>query len=107
MMKPLDISKYRVMLEEQGREIAEIERPDEGTAPEGSNTPEDPMGVANPSSEVNMGLLREIDYALERIRDGDYGRCEECEREIAGARLEALPWARRCLSCEQEREEAA
>ena len=47
--------------------------------------------------------LSEVDRALDRIADGTYGRCERCGGEIAPARLEALPYARLCISCQQKR----
>jgi DnaK suppressor protein len=46
--------------------------------------------------------LYEIDYALERIRDGTYGVCELTGRKIPRERLEAIPWTR--FSAEAERQ---
>jgi RNA polymerase-binding transcription factor DksA len=43
--------------------------------------------------------LRELDAALDRVRDGRYGRCETCGRPIGDARLDALPAARLCVTC--------
>jgi DnaK suppressor protein len=42
--------------------------------------------------------------ALERIREGLYGLCEECEAPIAPARLAALPEVTTCLACQHRRE---
>ena len=42
-------------------------------------------------------LLREIDYALERIHQGTFGICTDTGKPIAKARLEAQPWARYCI----------
>jgi len=44
-------------------------------------------------------ILEEIASALERIEQGNFGRCEECQREIPKARLEAIPYARYCVDC--------
>lgn len=44
-------------------------------------------------------LLSEVEAAQERLRRGEYGRCEVCGGEISAARLEALPWAGRCIGC--------
>ncbi|HEY8553404.1 MAG TPA: TraR/DksA C4-type zinc finger protein [Burkholderiales bacterium] len=52
--------------------------------------------------EVNE--LREVEAALARIADGNYGKCEECGGEIDKARLEAYPTAVRCVECERRRE---
>ena len=45
--------------------------------------------------------------ALERVREGLYGLCEECEGAIAPARLAALPEVTTCLPCQIRRELAA
>jgi len=42
-------------------------------------------------------LLKEIDDALERIKNKSYGICEATDKPIAMARLEAKPWARYCV----------
>jgi DnaK suppressor protein len=48
--------------------------------------------------------IEEIDRALTRIANGNYGRCEVCDQPIPLARLEALPAAAACLPCTQARE---
>ena len=52
------------------------------------------------------GTLAQIHRALDRFDSGEYGICEECEAEISTRRLQAVPWASRCVTC-QERLEAA
>ena len=47
-----------------------------------------------------------IDEALERLAEGRYGACDDCDRDISEARLRAMPFAVRCKSCEQHREDA-
>jgi len=49
-------------------------------------------------------LLVEIDAALERIREGDYGDCLECDEPIHRGRLEASPSATLCISCAEAQE---
>lgn len=44
-------------------------------------------------------LIRKIDQALERIRKGDYGYCDQCGIEIGLRRLEARPTATLCIDC--------
>ena len=46
-------------------------------------------------------LLALVTVALERFEQGTYGICERCGKEIDPARLEALPYATLCLSCQQ------
>ncbi|EQC50197.1 putative RNA polymerase-binding protein DksA [Bacteriovorax sp. BSW11_IV] len=48
--------------------------------------------------------LRAIELALERIEDGTYGHCEECDEEIAAKRLDNQPWADLCITHAEERE---
>lgn len=52
--------------------------------------------------------LRKIDAALDRISEGTYGHCEECEEEINQKRLDNQPWAELCIQHaeDKEREEA-
>jgi len=45
-------------------------------------------------------LLREVKAAMARIEDGSYGFCESCEEAIAPRRLDAVPWARYCVQCQ-------
>lgn len=45
-------------------------------------------------------LLDSIDAALARISDGAYGKCINCGEPILEKRLEAVPWARHCLRCQ-------
>lgn len=56
--------------------------------------------------EAGGRVLEEIDEALERVRNGEYGRCEGCGGDIPDARLEALPYARLCIKCQEDMEES-
>ena len=56
--------------------------------------------------QMQAETLVRVDAALDRLATGGYGRCAECEREIAIQRLRALPFAVRCQACEVEREQA-
>ncbi|HEX6810402.1 MAG TPA: TraR/DksA C4-type zinc finger protein [Planctomycetota bacterium] len=49
-------------------------------------------------------VLREVAAALERLREGSYGRCEDCGRPIPRLRLAVIPYARRCVGCERQQE---
>lgn len=55
-------------------------------------------------NSFDMALLREIDEALERLRDGTYGTCLDCGMPVSRKRLEAIPWARYCVSCQERRQ---
>ncbi len=67
--------------------------------------------VADLLADINTAVisqsikaLREVEAAQERMREGYYGRCEDCEVEIPFERLKAYPAARRCIQ-DQERYE--
>jgi hypothetical protein len=55
--------------------------------------------------QTDARLLRAIEEAFARIRQGTYGVCVVCKQPIAKARLEAVPWKRVCREC-QERQAA-
>lgn len=50
---------------------------------------------------IDMKLLREIADALHRLDQGSYGICMECEEPISPKRLDAVPWARFCVACQE------
>ena len=52
------------------------------------------------SLELENRWLRQIDAALKRIDDGEFGTCLECEEPISPKRLTAVPWATYCLRCQ-------
>jgi Prokaryotic dksA/traR C4-type zinc finger len=52
----------------------------------------------------DIGIRDAVRDAFAKLADGTYGDCETCRRPIPIARLEAVPYARRCVAC-QEREE--
>ena len=51
---------------------------------------------------IDMKLLREIGDALHRIDEGTYAACLECEEPISPKRLDAVPWARFCVTCQED-----
>jgi DnaK suppressor protein len=74
-----------------------------------SETP-DPVDLAvrNYSKNVMLAVSENdsrqiilINEALERIDDEEYGTCQNCEKEINPKRLDAIPWARYCLNCQE------
>ena len=53
-------------------------------------------------NNIDATLLREIDEALGRVEDDRYGICMGCDEPISLKRLEAVAWARYCVSCQEE-----
>lgn len=51
---------------------------------------------------IDMKLLREIADALHRMDQGTYGICLECDEAITAKRLDAVPWARYCVTCQEQ-----
>lgn len=69
------------------------------------------LGTENFDQEFTLGLIEneqetldEIQAALVRLEVGSYGLCVECEKPIAKARLQALPYTRLCIDCARQQE---
>ena len=56
-------------------------------------------------SNTDRQLLNMVDGALDRIRQGTYGECIACGNEINSKRLQAVPWTRYCISCQEKQEQ--
>jgi len=50
---------------------------------------------------IDMRHLREINDALHRMDTEQYGVCLECEEPISSKRLDAVPWAKYCVTCQE------
>jgi DnaK suppressor protein len=46
-------------------------------------------------------ILRRVDDALDRIDANTYGVCVSCEKKVQLGRLDAVPWARHCIECQE------
>lgn len=53
-------------------------------------------------SDRDREKLFEIDEALQRIEEGTYGTCEECDKKILETRLRVMPFARLCIACQSD-----
>lgn len=60
--------------------------------------------VSSQLAESESRELEQIEFALEQMRRGNYGKCISCEGVIPLPRLQALPYATRCVKCEREAE---
>src|SRR5712692_1995264 len=56
-------------------------------------------------SNTERDMLQLVDEALVRIDDRRFGTCVVCEEELDRKRLEAVPWAKRCISCQEKQEQ--
>jgi DnaK suppressor protein len=52
-------------------------------------------------NNIAYAKWKEIEAALDRFRSGQYGLCQECETPLSERRLQALPWARYCIACQE------
>ena len=94
----------QLALHEEGRSRADhardlLER-DYDDAPQRAMDREVDMAL----SELDRKELGEIDRALSRLGDEDFGICADCAQAIPFARLLAEPYAMRCVGCESRRE---
>ena len=55
-------------------------------------------------SDNDRQMLNLIDEALARMDDRGYGKCIRCEQAVPEKRLEAVPWARHCVKCQELQE---
>jgi DnaK suppressor protein len=107
------------ILEERRREImSEVQGRMRDVRAEGTGDPGQGVLDAAESSELDIQdeiefaliqmkaeTLNKIDEALRRLEEATYGYCFECGEEISERRLRALPFAVRCQSCEERREQ--
>ncbi|HEV2387602.1 MAG TPA: TraR/DksA C4-type zinc finger protein [Candidatus Acidoferrales bacterium] len=84
--------------EEQGRAADEDPTVDLADKAANSYTKEFLFG----QTDTDRVTLRLVDEALRRIQQGSYGECLICHEEIQQKRLEAVPWARHCVACQEK-----
>jgi DnaK suppressor protein len=81
-------SRESIMIEKSADQLDEIER---AVA----------RDIAIQYLDRESRLLRDVRSALGRIDEGTFGTCLHCEEDISRRRLEAVPWAKLCLSCQE------
>jgi DnaK suppressor protein len=87
--------------EQQGREADDDPTVDLADKAANSYTKEFLFG----QTHADRSTLQLVEEALNRIRKGTFGLCVQCEEEVQQKRLEAVPWTRYCLSCQQKEEQ--
>ena len=107
-MKTADngMGRFQDVLERKQAELVHVLRKRDGIAIEKSA---DEMDEIQDASERDLAirnvdreskLLRDVKAALRRIPDGSFGTCIDCESAISPKRLAAVPWAPRCIQCQ-------
>lgn len=111
----IDLDAFREKLQERREQILALYESDvrAGQASTDEGT-EDIVDRANNSynrelmfslSDAERTQLLAVEAALERLDDGSYGTCANCGDPIPQPRLEAVPWARYCVSCQEKVEQ--
>jgi len=98
---------FQEILERKETELTQVLRKRDGIAIEKSPDQMDEiqyaterdLAIRNVDRESN--LLRDVKDALRRIHDGSFGPCVDCESAINLKRLAAVPWAARCIQCQE------
>jgi len=90
-----------VRTEQEGREADEDPTVDLADKAANSYTKEFLFG----QTHNDRGLLQLVDDALARMREDSFGECISCHQEIQTKRLEAVPWTRYCITCQEKKEQ--
>jgi len=56
-------------------------------------------------TSTDRAILAMIDEALRRIQSNQYGVCANCQEEMQPKRLDAVPWAKHCITCQEKKEQ--
>ena len=86
--------------EQEGREADEDPTVDLADKAANSYTKEFLFG----QTHNDRSLLALVDDALARIKNGTFGECASCNEELQQKRLEAVPWTRYCITCQEKKE---
>jgi DnaK suppressor protein len=87
------------------RRMAQAEQRDDAVADTADMALQDADGDQQIAlMEMRNRMREQIDEALLRLDEGTYGICEDCGREITERRLKAIPFARRCVECQEKAE---
>jgi DnaK suppressor protein len=96
-----ELMKTIARTEEEGRQADDDPTVDLADKAANSYTKEFLFGMTN----TDRTILNMIDEALKRIKANEYGSCANCQEEMAQKRLEAVPWAKHCINCQEKIEQ--
>ena len=86
--------------EQEGREADEDTTVDMADKAANSYTKEFLFG----QTHNDRSLLQLVDDALARMKENSFGECVSCHDELQQKRLEAVPWTRYCITCQEKKE---
>src|ERR1700743_2928802 len=93
-----ELLKTIARTEEEGRLADDDQTVDLADKAANSYTKEFLFGMTN----TDRNILNLIDNALKRIQADEYGVCANCQDEMQQKRLEAVPWAKHCINCQEK-----
>ncbi len=96
-----ELTKTIARTQEEGRTADDDATVDLADKAANSYTKEFLFGMTN----TDRTVLNMIDAALKRIQADEYGVCASCQEELQQKRLEAVPWAKHCLACQEKMEQ--
>jgi DnaK suppressor protein len=96
-----DLRRMVTKTEQDGRTVDEDSAQDIADRAASSYTKEFLFSQSNNDRQI----LQMVDGALARIREGSFGECISCGKEINAKRLEAVPWTRHCIECQEKLEQ--
>lgn len=99
--RALLVAQWRTQLDDVTRLSIEVEAQREGAQPGSGGAGTEQARVAGRLLAAARRQLEETESALARLDKGQYGICDGCRLPIPAARLEALPSARLCVTCQQ------
>ena len=110
-MDKKNLARYRELLEAKQRNLLEAYAKNKNLGQEAGDEASADMADKAASaytkeflyslSNSDRDLLKDVQDALERVADADYGTCFECEEKMTRQRLDAIPWARYCVNCQE------
>ncbi len=110
-MNKRQLARYRKELEAKRDELLDLVRSARASEQEGGDKEAPDLGdralstvirdLSYQLSATERTMMRRIDEALDRIDRGEYGVCAECEKKVQVGRLDAVPWARHCIQCQE------
>ena len=95
-----ELIKTIARTEQEGRAADDDPTVDMADKAANSYTKEFLFGQTN----TDRSLLALIEGARARIKNGSYGVCTNCQVELQQKRIEAVPWARHCVACQEKME---
>jgi len=110
-MNKRQLQRYRKQLLAKREELLDLVRSARASEQDGGDKEAPDLGdralstvirdLSYQLSATERDIMRRIDEALDRIEKGDFGVCVECEKKMQTGRLDAVPWARHCIECQE------